>query len=209
MTQILTNYRPYYYRIDDINDTGWGCGWRCIQMLLSQISQTEFNIFTIAKEVEKLTKDNVRLDLENQKIGMADTYWIMLYVTDYYQRHGKLTTKFTMLTINSIRLLNELYETLQYHFVEQDTLVVVSAGGATGLLAGVRPSRDGTTFEVYLIDPHMSPGQSFNELVGFGDGGRGWIDIKDIILKGMLEIGLDDPDEFLENSSCLFGFIQN
>jgi hypothetical protein len=207
---VITNYKPYYYGCDGINDTDWGCGWRCIQMLLSQL-KIEKDLFTIAFETQELIGDPFTIDIENSKIHMADTYWIMLYTCDQVQKIGFDDAKFDMLTLQNTNEIPDLYQKLQEHFLTENNLVVVTASGATSLIAGVR-SAD-SLFEVYLVDPHVQvtgneQQPNFDVLNGFGKGGRGWININEIILKGKNEIGIEDDNEFLENSSCLFGFFQ-
>ena len=32
--KLLSPLRVYYYNCDGINDSNWGCGWRCVQMIL-------------------------------------------------------------------------------------------------------------------------------------------------------------------------------
>lgn len=202
---VLTNYTPKHYFSDGVNDKGWGCGWRCIQMLLSQYG-IEKDIFTIAEEVKLLLGDDVTIDYENKKINMADTYWITMYISSVYHQMGFNTTDVDMFTVATMGLLNDLFIMLQTHFLTQNSLVVVTAGGASALISGVRPVENG--FEVYLVDPHIeTPDQNFEELKEFGKGGRGWINIRDVILKGKNEIGIVDDNEFLMNSSCMFGFV--
>lgn len=202
---VLTNYTPKHYFSDNIDDKGWGCGWRCIQMLLSQYDIKK-DIFTIAEEVKTLLGEEIQIDKENTKISMADTYWIIMYISSIYQQMGIDTTDVEMYTIQSMNNLNDLFMKLQQHFMTQNSLVVVTAGGATALISGVQPSENG--FDVYLVDPHVEDKeQNFDELQEFGKGGRGWINIRDVVLKGKNEIGIEDDNEFLMNSSCLFGFI--
>jgi len=206
--EIITNYTPKFYFQDELDDSGWGCGWRCIQMLLSQLG-IDKDIFTIAFEVSELIGEGVNIDFDNRKINMADTYWILLYMCNVCHMMGASEANMEMFTVESTTMLNELSERLQTHFLTQKSLVVVTAGGATALISGIKSNESGS-FDVYLIDPHTSSlDVNFEELKGFGKGGRGWIDIRDIILKGMDEIGIDNDDEFLVNSSCLFGFLQN
>ena len=201
---MINNYTPKHYFEDGVNDAVWGCGWRCIQMLLSQIDITK-DIFTIAQEVQELLGEDVGIDVTNQKIHMADLSWIMLYMSNIYSSFG-LTCDIDMFTIASMSMINTLYEKIQVHLTNQNTLIGITAGGATALIAGIRESSD--LFEVYLVDPHVnSLEQDFEILQGFGQGGRGWINIRDIILKGKDEIGIVDDNEFLMNSSCLFGFV--
>lgn len=191
----------------DINDDGWGCGWRCIQMLLSQFG-IEKDIFTIAIETSQLLGEEISIDFDNRKIVMADTSWIMLYVCHCLHQLELSSTEFNMYHLATKYMLPELLQTLTSHFRSETTLVTVTAGGATSLIAGVRPSlTNSDTFDVYLVDPHMPKHGDFDTLRGFGKGGRGWIDIKKIIYKGKEEIGILDDNEFLLNSSCLFGFI--
>lgn len=202
---VISNYTVKHYFQDNLNDSGWGCGWRCIQMLLSQYG-IQKDIFTIAQETQQLLGEDVGIDTENKRIHMADPGWIMLYVSNIYHQIGISTTDFSMFTLSSISNIDTLYEKLQIHFASQSSLVSVTAGGATSLIAGVKASDN--LFEVYLVDPHTeSINQNFEELKGFGKGGRGWINIRDVILKGKDEIGIIDDDEFLMNSSCLFGFL--
>ena len=119
---------------------------------------------------------------------------------------GIETTDVEMYTLQTMGNLNDLFMKLQQHFLTQNSLVIVTAGGATALISGIQPSENG--FDVYLIDPHIEyKEQNFNELKEFGKGGRGWMNIRDVVLKGKNEIGIDDDNEFLMNSSCLFGFI--
>lgn len=208
-SSIITNYKPHYYNCDGINDTDWGCGWRCIQMLLSQLN-TEKDLFTIALETQELTGDPFSIDFDNNKINMADTSWVMLYICDQAQKIGFDDAKFDMLTLQTTDDIPNLYQKLQEHFLTETSLVVVSASGATSLIAGVR-STD-SLFDVYLVDPHLRVSDNeqpnFDVLQGFGKGGRGWINISEIIYKGKNDIGIEDDNEFLENSSCLFGFFQ-
>lgn len=202
---VLTNYTPKHYFSDNINDKGWGCGWRCIQMLLSQYD-IEKDIFTIAEEVKTLLGEEIVIDKKNTKISMADTYWIIMYISSIYQQMGIETTDVEMYTLQTMANLNDLFMKLQQHFLSQNSLVVVTAGGATALISGIQPSENG--FDVYLVDPHIEhKEQNFDELVEFGKGGRGWINIRDVVLKGKNEIGIEDDNEFLMNSSCVFGFI--
>lgn len=202
---MINNYTIKHYFQDDINDAVWGCGWRCIQMLLSQVG-IEKDIFIIAKDIEDLLGENVGIDIENQRIHMADPGWIMLYMSNIYHQM-QLNANFDMFTIESMSMINTLFEKLQNHFITQTTLITVTAGGATSLIADVRLCDN--LFEIYLIDPHVdSLEQNFEVLQGFGKGGRGWINIRDVILKGKDEIGIVDDNEFLMNSSCLFGFLE-
>lgn len=201
---MITNYTFKTYFQDNINDAVWGCGWRCIQMLLSQIG-IEKDIFTIAKEVQELLGENVGIDIKNQKIHMADLSWIMLYISNQYQQMG-IEIDINMLTIENTSQINVLFEKIQNHLITQSTLIGVTAGGATALIADIRINEE--LFDVYLIDPHVSSlEQDIETLKGFGEGGRGWINIRDVILKGKDEIGIEDDNEFLLNSSCLFGFL--
>ena len=206
---VLTNYIPKYYFQDDLDDSGWGCGWRCIQMLLSQIDINK-NIFDIAYEIKDIVGEDISIDLDSKKINMADIYWIMLYMSGVGHQLGHTDTEFEMFTIENMSQINNLYDKLQMHFLLQKSLVVVTAGGATALIAGVKPATDENLFDVYLVDPHTSSiDVDFNKLKGFGEGGRGWTNVRNVILKGKEKIGIEDDDEFLMNSSCLFGFLQN
>ncbi len=208
---IINNYTPYYYGCDGINDTNWGCGWRCIQMLLSQFG-VEKDILTIAFETQDIVGEQFAIDVDSKKIHLADTTWIMLYVTNQAHQIGFDNVKFEMCTIQNMSDLPELYQKLQEHFLTETSMVVVTAGCATSLIAGIRVSDH--VFDVYLVDPHVQINANgeipvFDELKGFGKGGKGWINIKDIILNGKEEIGIQDDNEFLSNSSCLFGLFQN
>jgi hypothetical protein len=203
---ILTNYTLKHYFDDDINDSGWGCGWRCIQMLLSHLG-IEKDIFTIAKEANEILGENFKIDTVNKKIDMAETTTIMLYVSMAFKSIGAESTDIDFHHLTNMCNLPELFHKLQMHFARTQTLVVVTASGATALIAGIRKI-DKQHFEVYLVDPHIqTKEQNFEELKGFGKGGRGWINIRNIILAGKDEIGINDDDEFLMNSSCLFGFL--
>lgn len=203
---VLTNYIAKHYFDDNMNDNGWGCGWRCIQMLLSHLGINK-DIFTIASETNEILGEHFKIDKYNKKIDMADTTTIMLYVSMVFKSIGVESTDIDMYHLTNTWKLSELFEKIQTHFATTQTLIVVTAGGATALIGGVR-KLDEDPFEVYLIDPHVqSKDQNFDELKEFGKGGRGWINIKDIILKGKKEIGIDDDNEFLMNSSCLFGFL--
>lgn len=203
----ISNYIHKYYYQDGINDQGWGCGWRCIQMLLSQLGINK-DIFSIAQDVKEMVGDNVNIDLVNKKINMADAYWIMLYVTNVYHQTGFVEADFEMFTIESMSMMDTLREKIELHLLVNQTLITVTAGGATSLISGVKDNDNGT-FDIYLVDPHIQyEGEEYGDIKGFGKGGHGWINIRDVILKGKDEIGILDDDEFLVNSSCLFGFIK-
>jgi hypothetical protein len=204
---VLTNYIVKHYFDDNIDDSGWGCGWRCIQMLLSHLG-IEKNIFTIATEINEMLGEDFKIDNDNKKIDMADTTTIMLYVSMTFKLLGAESTDINMYHLTNTCKLPELFEKIKTHFATTQTLIVVTAGGATALIGGIRKI-DEEPFEVYLVDPHVqSKEQNFEELKQFGKGGRGWININDIVLKGKDEIGIEDDNEFLMNSSCLFGFLK-
>src|SRR5262245_24117799 len=59
MDLLLKDYTAYWYCCDGFNDTGFGCGWRCLQMLLAQLARRRFeanprlpgSLFEIAVEM--------------------------------------------------------------------------------------------------------------------------------------------------------------
>eukprot|EP00049_Salpingoeca_infusionum_P021036 m.365989 g.365989 ORF g.365989 m.365989 type:complete len:227 (-) comp34109_c0_seq1:459-1139(-) len=83
-------------------------------------------------------------------------------------------------------------------------------------------TRESHEYEVFLIDPHMPVKHSseqtgedadtavdFNVLRGFGCGGRGWTNIRNIVLKGQSELGIEDDAVFLSLSSTALLFFSS
>jgi hypothetical protein len=190
----IKNYKAYWYNCDNIEDYGWGCGWRCIQMLLSQYHANN-DIFTIGREVKLDIYHQLQI---NDKLPFMDITWIGKYMKKY-------ENTYKIYTINNINQINEFVSKLETYFTNYNKLVVVVSSGAISLIGGVK--RIGKKTYVYLIDPHVwYKTDRFPSLIGFGNGGKGWTDLDNILYKGIDVLNISEK-LFIELNEPSFLFL--
>jgi hypothetical protein len=201
----LVNFTPHWCCEDDFYDLDWGCGWRSLQTILTQIGINK-DVWTLAFEVKDFTQDDeLLIDFDNQVISMADMSLIISYFVDQAKSIGmaEQNADFDLLMISKPTDFNKIMDKLNDHFnvKKSKTLVMIATGGNIGLIAGYKLDTYGANM-IFLFDPH-SKNRSQAKI---GVGGIGWVSLSDTILSGQKEMGRSVVD-FLELNPPTFGFV--
>lgn len=205
----ITNYVPHWCMMDDINDKEWGCGWRSLQTMLSQLNIFK-DVFTLGFEVKTFTNDpELVIDFDKPEISMADMSQLAPYFVSVAQTNGSLSANFDLLMVNNLEMVKKASQLLNTYFNESKSNVfaMIGTGGNVGLIGGYK--HENNKDMVYLIDPHVNDFNSdFGDCNGIGRGGQGWVDFKETVLYGQSILGMDD-DTFLSYSPALIATFNN
>lgn len=206
----ITNYIPHWCMMDEHMDAEWGCGWRSLQMLLSQLGVMN-DVFTLAFEVRTFTGDpEILFDYDKDEVSMADLSQIAPYFVDVATKQGNTSANFDMLMINNLDALNSIINKLNEYYNTDGhpkTIGLFGTGGNVACIAGYQKIDD--KHMIYLIDPHGdSPEMNFEHCSGIGRGGQGWVDLKENVLYGN-HIFKKSDNEFLEFNPAIIVLFHN
>lgn len=201
----LVNFEPQWCCQDDFYDFEWGCGWRSLQTILTQLGIKK-DIWTIAFEVKDFTQDEeLLIDYDNQIISMADMSLTVSYFVDQAKSIGMAepNADFDLLMISNLDQIQQLTEKLNNHFniKKSKTLVMIATGGNIGLVAGYKYDEAVGDNMIFLFDPH-----SKRNRVTIGVGGIGWVSLIDTILNGQKQMN-KSANDFLEINPATFAFM--
>jgi hypothetical protein len=209
MSQV-TNYIPHWCMMDQNNDKEWGCGWRSLQMLLSQLSILK-DVWTLGFEVKEFTGDpELVLDYDKGEISMCDLSQTAPYFVNEAIKVGAKNVDFDMLMINNNEALKTVSGKLDQYFNSGDhpkTLALFGTGGNVACIGGFQ--KMGEVDMIYLIDPHGdSPEMDFDKCNGIGRGGQGWVSLKETVMYGN-HIFNKSEDDFLGFNPALIVLFHN
>ena len=196
--------------MDGNTDKEWGCGWRSLQTLLSQIGI--FNdVWTLAFELRAFTGDpDIVFDYDRGEISMADLSQISPYFVNIAINNGYTNANFDMLMINNLEALNNITSKLNAYYNNEGNTKILGlfgTGGNVACIAGYQKMDDKDM--IYLIDPHGdSPEMNFENCDGIGRGGQGWVDLKESVLFGNHIFKKTDND-FLEFNPAIIVLFNN
>lgn len=200
----VTNYIPYWCMMDDVMDREWGCGWRSLQMLLSQLGIIK-DIWTLAFDVKEFTNDpELILNYDDCEVSMCDLSQISPYFINEAIKNGAKDATFDMLMINNLESFNNISQKMNDYFNLENsngTLALFGTGGNVACIGGFYKIDDDAM--IYLIDPHGDSSEmDFENCNGIGRGGQGWISFKDTVMYGNHLFNKTD-DEFLAFNPAL------
>lgn len=171
--------------MDENMDKEWGCGWRSLQTLLSQIGINN-DVWTLAFELRAFTQDpEIIFDYDSGEISMADLSQIAPYFVDTAIKSGFTNANFDMLMINDLNAMENIATLLQNHYNNKSSKILglIGTGGNVACIGGYH--KLGDKHMIYLIDPHGdSPVMDFSKCNGIGRGGQGWVDMKNTVMFG-------------------------
>jgi hypothetical protein len=141
----------YHYKVDEYDDSGWGCAYRSIQTIFSWFC----NNYNVAKKVPSILDLQVVLktiDYAHADLVVGSREWIGCVEAGSllsHMSHGSISYK--ILVASSDESLEELLmTTVLNHFVEFGSPVMLGAGSYAYTIAGL--SREARS--VLVVDPH-------------------------------------------------------
>jgi len=203
----ITNYLPHWCMMDGIMDKDWGCGWRSLQTLLSQLNIYQ-DVFTIAFDVKLYTDDpELIIDYDKPEISMSDISQLAPYYVSVANSNGSTSANFDMFMVDTLASIDKSSEILNAYFNESHhkNLVMIGTGGNVSLVGGFK--REGESNMIYLIDPHVdNEYDNFGDCKGIGRGGQGWVDLKSTVLYGKELLGKSESDFLAFSPAILVTF---
>ena len=194
----LSSYAKYRY---ETWDEGWGCGWRCLQMVSAKLLQREDSVERIYQTLlERGHCGFPKEGTERKHYGFLDASMIAAYYSDEHE---------LSLEMHQIRTTNELTAFVSHLQTLQPfgyaSVVVMIHDGYVVVIDDVRDEY------VKIIDPHQPPnsGEKFIGLQTVGKGGIGWKNLREVVFYNSAIIGLEtDPSLYLELNSPTFCVIR-
>eukprot|EP01139_Manchomonas_bermudensis_P014894 Amastigsp_a509136_30.p1 type:complete len:355 gc:universal Amastigsp_a509136_30:68-1132(+) len=201
----VTRFRPFYYCCDGFDDSGWGCGYRCIQALVWQVQEQAWLLEKTTPvgvpSLEAICKTLNEAELASALRGESPQEQPQVYalgewlavdaVTRYLGTCGLADCR--MFSLSSAARLDELAESLREHFVTRDLFAIVEGTGQLFLVGGVRCVARNARPEVdfFVVDVHGPP-----QLLGTGPqaaeafaftGGVGWVSARALLFDSARE----------------------
>eukprot|EP00300_Choanocystis_sp_HF-7_P030348 c39166_g1_i1.p1 GENE.c39166_g1_i1~~c39166_g1_i1.p1 ORF type:complete len:348 (-),score=38.33 c39166_g1_i1:9-1052(-) len=163
---LMSGFKPHYYACDSENDTGWGCGHRCIQSLVWQLANQQRMLSGGAAdtvlEVPRIAQILTDLATLPAAAGEATATWGEWLAVDSMTRylghfHGLANCR--MVSLTRMAQLEQLAEDLRDHFLLKDLLVVAEGTGQLFMLGGVRcvAAAGQPSYDLFVVDPHGPP----------------------------------------------------
>ena len=159
--KLISPLRVFYYNCDGVDDNGWGCGWRCVQMILYVNNEKNSPSF------RKLVEDSSG--------GIWGQWADSSVLTDSLLQAGIQTFRDQpQILVSDTRSLKNLESILQDYFAQSIALPAMLVGtGQIAVICGIR-RKNRETYEVYIIDPHGPP----INLAEYSDGSIGYFNFK-------------------------------
>lgn len=206
--QNITNYVPHWCMMDSNMDAEWGCGWRSLQTLMSQLNILK-DVWTLAFEVKEFTGDpEIILDYDDNQISMCDLSQTAPFFVNEAIKSGSKDADFDMFMINDLSALENVSQKLDQYFNSGDhskTLGLFGTGGNVSCIGGFQ--KLGEVDMIYLIDPHGdSTEMDFENCHGIGRGGQGWVSLKETVMYGNHIFGKPENDFLSFNPALLVLF---
>lgn len=191
--QVVPGCRPYWYCCDEEDDAGWGCGYRCCQMLVHQFKRKKQD------ESREVTLPSIRqiIDRVNDSLGKHGDEeaaslpmlkwgdWMTLeHIIRFFQTTPDLTNGFEYFIFERLDRRQGLVAKLEDHLSRHNSLIIAEGTGMIFCIGGLRRSTTATStddagdVQLYILDPHGPPsswsGSESDEPFRF-KGGSGWI----------------------------------
>lgn len=186
---ILDEYTKYKY---ETFDEGWGCGWRCMQTVLSKLKQIDVQLNQLKTILER-----VGYEFDNNHYGYFDGKMIAPIVEEYGLTVGELS-------LNHENFLNDLmtyFNSLNY----DNTMIVMIHDGYIVTIDDF--------FGKYMkvVDPHQSPSiPEFISLEEVGKGGIGWKSFEETVFLNMKQLWVDiTKTEYLQLNPPSFFIVKS
>lgn len=82
----LSNFTPHWCATEGVDDFDWGCGWRSLQTIMTQLGIVK-DIWTLAFEVKEFTQDpELIIDFDTMTVSMADMSLLAPYFVDQAEK---------------------------------------------------------------------------------------------------------------------------
>jgi hypothetical protein len=183
MSVYLSDYKQvYWYHCDEIDDRGWGCGWRVMQTVSSLLFDKHVTFADINEKLESLGYDTKNKD---GRLAFADAGWICEYFRNFYPSEMKMFAPIDFVSLDLA--LEEISQ-----FADPKVIVLVTGGMIVCMDALV--DKIG-----HFIDPHLyeelDDPRFLPPLVQLGKGGIGQYSIPQLF-ENILDtfcVNIDDP----------------
>eukprot|EP01095_Lingulamoeba_sp_RSL-Kostka_P018177 TRINITY_DN985_c1_g3_i1.p1 TRINITY_DN985_c1_g3~~TRINITY_DN985_c1_g3_i1.p1 ORF type:complete len:398 (+),score=136.89 TRINITY_DN985_c1_g3_i1:42-1196(+) len=172
----------YHYECLCEPDTGWGCTYRCLQMLMSNlrlkgstVKKGEDEVFEVEPSVYEIQTVLSKAETENyfNETDVGGGKWIGPGEMSGYFKYFNydsfyITDELTMEFKEQVQTVeNDLFLRLSEHFTNARTPITVTNGKKTYSIAGVRkklkPNSDEIIgIDVLLLDPHFSENLNYS-----------------------------------------------
>ncbi|GBG25963.1 Ufm1-specific protease [Hondaea fermentalgiana] len=153
----------FHYECEGMNDRGWGCAYRSLQMMLSYFYFRGFITLSEIKDVPDVVQIQVILqemkvmDAQfkagcNQWIGSQEIAWVLSALVDVDCRFVKIETR-------GAASLQEAFAQIEEHLAEADTPIVACGANLAFIIAGTARAGPGRPFsesKLLVADPHYS-----------------------------------------------------
>ncbi|AFZ81652.1 protein of unknown function DUF1671 domain-containing protein [Theileria equi strain WA] len=164
------DYQYYHYTQCNVNDVGWGCCYRSIQLVCSWYLLQGYTIKKVPNHqlIQKVLQEN---DISHKDIVIGSSKWIGTvesgYFINWYLNYNCKTLHVPR--ASDLRNFNGL---MSDHFTKEGTPIIVGAGSYAYVILGLCMGPEPADFAYLISDPHYTGDDNIKSIQT--KGGIGW-----------------------------------
>ncbi|CAH0388057.1 unnamed protein product [Bemisia tabaci] len=165
-------YTYHHYMQDEINDNGWGCAYRSLQLIVSWFRLQGFTNHPVPTH-EEIQKCLVDIG-DKPRTFIGSRQWIGSTEISYCLE-SMLGVTSRIIAINSGEELSERGSELIYHFKTQGTPIMIGGGVLAHTIIGVHFNNQTGNIKLLIVDPHYVGSEDLKTIQD-----NGWVGWKPI-----------------------------
>ncbi|UKK02954.2 hypothetical protein MACK_003055 [Theileria orientalis] len=167
---VIGNYQYYHYTQCGINDTGWGCCYRSLQLVCSWylLRLSTPKLVPSHSVIQQVLKDN---DLSHKDLKIGSSTWIGTVESGYFL-NWYLGYTYKTLYLNDVSEFRNYNVVIADHFKNEGSPVIVGAGAYAYVILGICIENEGGEVAYLIADPHYTGDDSVKNVLS--KGGIGW-----------------------------------
>ncbi|XP_953439.1 uncharacterized protein TA09880 [Theileria annulata] len=170
VSMVQGNYQYYHYTQMGVNDTGWGCCYRSLQLVCSWylLGYHTTKLVPTHSKIQEVLKEN---DVSHKDLKVGSNTWIGTVECGYFL-NWYLGYMYKTLYLNDVSEFRNYNVVIADHLKSQGTPVIVGAGAYAYVILGICVESEQGEVAYLIADPHYTGEDSIKNVVN--KGGIGW-----------------------------------
>ncbi|BAM41740.1 uncharacterized protein TOT_040000122 [Theileria orientalis strain Shintoku] len=167
---VIGNYQYYHYTQCGVNDAGWGCCYRSLQLVCSWylLRYCTPKLVPSHSVIQQVLKDN---DLSHKDLKIGSSTWIGTVESGYFL-NWYLGYTYKTLYLNDVSEFRNYNMVIADHFKKEGSPIIVGAGAYAYVILGICMENEGGEVAYLIADPHYTGDDSVKNVLT--KGGIGW-----------------------------------